>query len=368
VERVVIIGNGGAGKSTFGRRLAAFTGLPLYHLDRLFWRPGWDPTPGDTWVPLVQSLVSTDRWIAEGNYGGTMAMRIAAADAIIWLDYPRLLCTRRAFWRGLSQRGRTRPHDMAPGCVERVDREFLAWVWAYHDERRPEVKRLLRELAPGRDVVVFRNDDQAARFLLRVHVGERQPARLDPAVATIRLALPSDALALATIHHDGWRAAYGHIFPEEVFARRSIPVRYAEWAELLGAAPGESRTWVSERAGQVAGFAYTLPGSDADLARPGELKLFYTRPDLRGSGIGLPLFDRAVADLRRRGLQPYLYTLKDNAAARAWYERHGWAHDGHTEPWSQDDEYPGVMHVRYRPRQGASWSVATNDQRLKTED
>jgi adenylate kinase family enzyme/GNAT superfamily N-acetyltransferase len=350
VQRVVIIGNGGAGKSTFGRRLAAFTGLPLYHLDRLFWRPGWDPTPDETWVPLVRSLVSTDRWIAEGNYGGTMALRMAAADTIIWLDYPRLLCTRRAFWRGLSQRGQTRPHDMAPGCVERVDREFLAWVWTYHDRRRPEVKRFLCSFAAGRDVIVLRNDRQAARFLLRVHAGERQPEALHAATPSIRLSLPSDAHALATIHHDGWRAAYRHIFPEELFARRSIPVRQAEWSEVLEAAPGESRTWVSERDGKVAGFAYTLPGKDGDISRPGELKLFYVRPDLRGGGIGLPLFNHAIADLRERGYAPCLYTLRDNAAARAWYEKRGWAADGCEQPWSNAGEYPGILEVRYRPR------------------
>src|SRR5690606_5957865 len=113
-----------------------------------------------------RALVAGERWILDGNYGGTMGLRFAAADTIIWLDYPRLLCTWRAFRRGASQwDSRT---DMAPGCPERVDPGFLRWVWSYPDSQRPDVKRLLREHARGKRVVVLRDDRAADRFVGRV--------------------------------------------------------------------------------------------------------------------------------------------------------------------------------------------------------
>ena len=67
--------------------------------------------------------------------------------------------------------------------------------------------------------------------------------------------------------------------------------------------------WVTEREGEVAGFAYTRLGTDADIANGGELKLFYVSPRLQGGGIGLGLFEHAIADLVARGFDPYLYTL-----------------------------------------------------------
>ena len=163
----------------------------------------------------------------------------------------------------------------------------------------------------------------------------------------IRLATIDDSLALATIHSEGWRAAYPHIFPPEAFAFRSVEVREAEFRAGFAESAPETRIWVSESDGIVTGFAYTRPGLDADIPNGGELKLFYVAPQLKGGGIGLPLFEHAVNDLAARGYDPYLYTLEKNSAARAWYERRGWRPDAATVPWSPD--YPDILEVRYRP-------------------
>jgi adenylate kinase family enzyme len=99
MKRVVVIGSGGAGKSTFSRRLHAATGLPLIHLDRLFWRPGWTEMPNEEWRATNEMLVKAEAWIIDGNYGGTMDVRLAAADTIIFLDLPRLVCLYRVLKR-----------------------------------------------------------------------------------------------------------------------------------------------------------------------------------------------------------------------------------------------------------------------------
>ena len=164
----MVIGSGGAGKTTVARRIAAATGLPLVHLDRLFWRPGWVRTPTAEWHRLMEDLVAADRWVIDGNYGGTMDLRLAAADTVVFLDVSRLRCLARIGRRALLHRGRTRD-DMTPGCPERVTWEFVRWVWSYPAIHRPRILSTLSafEAAGGR-VAVLRTDSETREFLSAV--------------------------------------------------------------------------------------------------------------------------------------------------------------------------------------------------------
>lgn len=168
MDKVMVIGSGGAGKTTVAREIAALTGLPLVHLDRLFWHPGWMPTPADEWRGLIEDLVATDRWVIDGNYGGTMDLRLAAADAVVFLDVPRRRCLARVVKRALANGGRTRA-EMSPGCPERLTWEFVRWVWSYPASRRPGILIRLKAFeAEGGRVVVLRNDRETRQFLATV--------------------------------------------------------------------------------------------------------------------------------------------------------------------------------------------------------
>jgi adenylate kinase family enzyme len=164
VKRVLIIGSGGAGKTTFAKELAARTGLPLVHLDQLFWHPGWVPTPDPDWDRLVAELCAGERWIMDGNYGRTLPVRLAAADTVVFLDLPRIVCTWRVLKRQLRYFGRTRP-DSAPGCPERLTWEFVWWVWTYPRRRRPDILRRLEALRVTKQVVVLKNAADMRAFL-----------------------------------------------------------------------------------------------------------------------------------------------------------------------------------------------------------
>ena len=152
MRRIAIVGSGGSGKSVLARRLGERLGLDVVHLDLLFWRPGWVETPQDEWRQRQQALVEGDSWIIDGNHAPTLDVRLARADTVVFLDLPRRSCMRRAIWRSLVHRGRTRP-DRAEGCEERLDRAFLRWVWTIPRVGRPHLIEASESHAPGAQVI-----------------------------------------------------------------------------------------------------------------------------------------------------------------------------------------------------------------------
>lgn len=164
MERVLVIGSGGAGKSTFARSLGAATGLPVVHLDANFWRPGWDPTPAVEWAERVSVLLQPRRWIMDGNFGGTLELRLAACDTVVLLDMPRIICLRRALRRWWQYRQESRP-DMTPGCAERIDFGFLRWIWRYPTASLPKVLDKLSRLPAGVHVVRLQSPQEVDEFL-----------------------------------------------------------------------------------------------------------------------------------------------------------------------------------------------------------
>ena len=164
MQRVAVIGNGGAGKSTLARRLGERTGLPVVHLDALYWHPGWVPTPADEWRALQAEVVARDRWIVDGNYGRTLDLRLAAADTVLFLDMPRRVTIPSIVGRWLRHRGTP---VQAPGCPERVSWEFFRWVWNYRRDSRPRVLAALAEHGGDATVITLRSRAGVEAFLSR---------------------------------------------------------------------------------------------------------------------------------------------------------------------------------------------------------
>jgi adenylate kinase family enzyme len=127
MNRILIIGPCGAGKSTLGFSLGKRLGLPVYHMDKLNWRPGWVESSKDEIRARLADIVAQDLWLIEGNYGGTLPMRLERADTVVYLDFPIRLCLIRLLKRIWTYRGRTRP-DMTEGCPERFDLGFFFYV------------------------------------------------------------------------------------------------------------------------------------------------------------------------------------------------------------------------------------------------
>ena len=167
MKRVLVIGSGGAGKSTFSRRLGERLGLEVIHLDKMFWRPGWVEPSKEEWRRTVEELCARETWVMDGNYSGTLDVRLAACDTVVFLDLPRAVCVWRVLKRALMYRNSPRP-DMAEGCREKFDAKFLHWVWTYRSRRRPKILARLDELDGDKRAICLRSDAEVERFLAEV--------------------------------------------------------------------------------------------------------------------------------------------------------------------------------------------------------
>jgi len=157
-----VVGSGGAGKSVFSEELGRRTGLPVIHLDRHHWKPGWIETPADRWSALLSDLVAGDQWIVDGNYGGTFDIRFERADTVIVLGLPRWRCVAGALSRSVRHRGTA---VQADGCPERIDLKFLRWIWRYPTDSRPRLDAALERHASHLRIVELTTRREAATFL-----------------------------------------------------------------------------------------------------------------------------------------------------------------------------------------------------------
>lgn len=163
MERIVVIGCGGAGKSTFSRNLSNKLDIPVYHLDKFFWNKGWVETKQEKFDDKLNKIVNEDKWIIDGNYIRTLEMRAEKADTIIFINMPTYLCLYRIMKRRVMYRGKSRP-DMAEGCPEGIDFEFFKWVLTYNKKVRPKILENLKRYK-DKNIVIFNNKKEVKDFM-----------------------------------------------------------------------------------------------------------------------------------------------------------------------------------------------------------
>lgn len=171
MKRVLVIGSGGAGKSTFSRRLGEAKGIEVIHLDKLHWKPNWTEPPKDEWRKTVESAAQKEEWIMDGNYGGTMDVRLMACDTVIFLDLPRITCIYRVFKRWLRYRNTSRP-DMGEGCGEKLNLEFLQWIWSFPKNTRPTIEERLKRFEGEKTIIRLKSKRDVEKFLTSLRAQE----------------------------------------------------------------------------------------------------------------------------------------------------------------------------------------------------
>jgi len=164
IKRIMIMGSAGSGKSTLARALSEKTGIEAIHLDSVFWKPGWVMTEKHEQNHIHDGLVEKDEWIIEGNYCETLEKRAQSVDLAIYLDMPLSLCMYRVIKRYLLNRGKSRP-DMAEGCPEKIDMEFIKYILYYHREKKYKDLDLLHRYADYDKIIMLKGKDHINQFL-----------------------------------------------------------------------------------------------------------------------------------------------------------------------------------------------------------
>jgi adenylate kinase family enzyme len=167
MRRIVIIGPLGAGKSTLALALGRLLGIPVHHLDWLYWGDTWTPTPPAEWKGVLDQIVAGESWIIDGNFTSSLPQRLAAADTVIYLDFPPLTSTIRATRRRLLHRWRRAP-GVPGGRRPMFDLQLFRWIWAFPSQNRPYLLGQLRQASVAEKTIILRNQRDVKRFIRMV--------------------------------------------------------------------------------------------------------------------------------------------------------------------------------------------------------
>ena len=159
MKKVLIIGCPGAGKSTFGKRLADKTGLPLYHLDMIWHKPDKTNISTDEFDSRLTEITLRDEWIIDGNYQRTLEMRLNRCDTVFLLDFPLEVCL-----AGIKSRIGTVREDLP--CKEtELDKSFEEFVINFPEDNLPKIYRLLEKYTMSKDIHILRSRAEADSYL-----------------------------------------------------------------------------------------------------------------------------------------------------------------------------------------------------------
>jgi adenylate kinase family enzyme len=149
VGKIVILGRGGAGKTTLAVRLGATLAIPVIELDKQFWAPDLTPTPKEEWAQIQRQLISGDQWVIDGDLGpyDVLDVRLRAADTVIVLDFPLWRCA----WRVLRR--------------SRENLAFWRWLVTYRHRSLPRVMDAIADHADGAELHVLRSPHAVEQFL-----------------------------------------------------------------------------------------------------------------------------------------------------------------------------------------------------------
>ena len=158
MKKIIVIGCPGSGKSTVSRALHNKTGIPLYHLDMMYWNADKTTEEKSVFLERLSAVLQKNEWIVDGNYGSTMEMRMVACDTVIFLNYPLDVCL-----DGIKER-RGKPRSDMPWIETEEDAEFIEFIKNYNEQQKPKVLELLEKYR-DKNIVIFKSREEADAFL-----------------------------------------------------------------------------------------------------------------------------------------------------------------------------------------------------------
>ena len=159
MDRIMIIGLNGSGKSTLANKLGSILGREVTHLDKLYFKPGWNAVSKEEWKEIVTNLLAQDKWIIDGSYPSSMDRRAERADLIIWLKFSKIKCLYRIIKRCFSK---IQPFDRPEGDFHKIS-WYLVWKILKYSKRK--IAKKLEPYKNSRKLVILHNDNEVAQFL-----------------------------------------------------------------------------------------------------------------------------------------------------------------------------------------------------------
>lgn len=169
MKKILVIGNSGAGKTTFAKALAEKTNISLVHLDKLYWCGEWEHRTRDEFDILLQTELNKPEWIIDGNFDRTLAHRLTFCDTVFWFDMPTITCLWGATKRVFESFGKSRD-DMGGNCPERFDKHKLTLyksIIAFNKNNKVKFQKLL-DKHKDKEVIIFKSRRQVARYLKKL--------------------------------------------------------------------------------------------------------------------------------------------------------------------------------------------------------
>lgn len=165
MQKIIVIGCPGAGKSTFSRALQSKLGLPLFHLDMLFWKADKTNVSREEFDQKLSNILKGDKWIIDGNYGRTLEMRLKECDTVFLLDFPVSTCL-----AGVESRI-GKPREDMPWIEQKFDAEFKEWIINFPQKELPHVYGLL-EKYKDKNISIFKSHNEINVFLEKLKITE----------------------------------------------------------------------------------------------------------------------------------------------------------------------------------------------------
>ena len=147
IQKIAVVGNAGAGKTTLSRNLAKIHGLPLVHVDSIQFLPGMKIRPHSESIRILNEIQATGSWIIDG-YGplDIIEKRFQASDRVVFIDFPLWhhywWCTKRQIQNAWSRR-----EELPEGCEEFSISQTLKLfrtLWKVHQKMRPELHKIFK--------------------------------------------------------------------------------------------------------------------------------------------------------------------------------------------------------------------------------
>ena len=161
MEKVIVIGCPGSGKTTFAIKLNEITGLPLYHLDAIWHKPDKTHIPQEEFVDRIKEIFRTDKWIIDGNYNRTIEPRLKQCDTVFLFDLPVNVCLQGAIERIGKER-----YDL-PWLETELDPEFEDFIKEFPKTTLHNIYELIDKYRESKQIIIFKSRSEADEYLLK---------------------------------------------------------------------------------------------------------------------------------------------------------------------------------------------------------